>query len=274
MRTDSFTQKAVSFDNFADYMPGLSTVTNLVDIFQKSIINMTKSEKPLSSSYYAHLQNKSFLRCFTLLIPILGNIIIAIVDLVRHEQSKNLYKEYEGYLDKSKNTLIYPPAAQEYFKSFALQKLSQAAHLGHPKAMEKFAETKTDINEAIYWYTKAACRGVDTAAFTLGHLYFFNKGGKDNKSLAIEWWNQSALMGNVEAMCSLGESYLEGLIGEKSDANDKKGFEWLKKASDGNHPTAKILLSQCYKKGIGTTKDRSIAETLIQEAHNLGYSPS
>ncbi|HSX12421.1 MAG TPA: DUF4116 domain-containing protein [Rhabdochlamydiaceae bacterium] len=78
----------IKADNICDYVPFLSTITNLIDIFQKAVIipSMKKSTTVSSRYYYTHLNEKNFSRCIALLVPILGNIIVAIYDFVNSLQ--------------------------------------------------------------------------------------------------------------------------------------------------------------------------------------------
>lgn len=76
----------VTADRYSSYIPLASTVTNLVDIFLKYVVIPRMQEKEVwNSHYYMHLDQKSFARCITLLVPILGNIIIATYDFVHRQ---------------------------------------------------------------------------------------------------------------------------------------------------------------------------------------------
>jgi len=77
MKVTSFLVKA---DRLCDYIPLVSTVSNLIDLFQKYVV-LPLLAKGTLNQYYQHLQQKSFLRCIALLIPILGNIVVGIYDL-------------------------------------------------------------------------------------------------------------------------------------------------------------------------------------------------
>ena len=67
----------VQIDEIADYIPIISTVTNLIDIVQKClVIPMSSADSIRKSYYYSHLDQKSFARCLILCIPVIGNIII------------------------------------------------------------------------------------------------------------------------------------------------------------------------------------------------------
>ncbi|MBS4168373.1 HEAT repeat domain-containing protein [Parachlamydia sp. AcF125] len=79
----SFLLKA---DQISDYIPGLSTITNSIDLFQKYVVFPSKQKASISNShYYTYLQQKSFSRCIVLLIPVIGNIIIGIYDLAKRK---------------------------------------------------------------------------------------------------------------------------------------------------------------------------------------------
>ncbi|MBS4168595.1 HEAT repeat domain-containing protein [Parachlamydia sp. AcF125] len=77
----SFLSKA---DRVSDYIPGVSTVTNLIDLFQKCAVLPFKQKANISKShYYSYLKQKSFSRCVVLLLPVIGNILVAIYDFAK-----------------------------------------------------------------------------------------------------------------------------------------------------------------------------------------------
>jgi|GEM_PF-2893599 len=76
-----------AFDRFSDYVPILSTVTNLIDLFQKCVVIPLMNQQSVSSShYYTYLNQKSFLRCVLLLVPVLGNIACGIYDFLQSDR--------------------------------------------------------------------------------------------------------------------------------------------------------------------------------------------
>src|SRR5579864_2135951 len=92
MQITSCSNLLVTADNICSYVPLLSTVTNLVDIFQKCVVLPRMNQENIwNSYYYTHLDQKSFARCITLLVPILGNIIIAIYDFVNRAWNDKKY---------------------------------------------------------------------------------------------------------------------------------------------------------------------------------------
>ncbi len=78
-------------DHVCDYIPIVSTVTNLIDLFQKYICMPRSEEK---NYYFVHLQEKSVLRSLVLLVPLVGNIVIIIYDFKNNIDSFNLDSEW------------------------------------------------------------------------------------------------------------------------------------------------------------------------------------
>lgn len=78
-------------DKVCDYIPFVSTVTNFVDVFEKIVLlfdeDFTIRSNLNTNHYLYHIEKKHEFRCLTLLIPVLGNVIIAI-----HDLSKNFNK--------------------------------------------------------------------------------------------------------------------------------------------------------------------------------------
>lgn len=71
----------VKTDLVCDYFVPLTPITNLVDIFLKCVVLPCMDEATIGSNhYYKHINEKSFARCFLLIIPVIGSIIIGIYD--------------------------------------------------------------------------------------------------------------------------------------------------------------------------------------------------
>ena len=79
-------------DNVCDYIPAVSTLSNLVDLFQKCVVLPRMSKQSIvNSHYYTHLKNKSILRCIILLIPVIGNVIVGIYDFANRKYNDKDY---------------------------------------------------------------------------------------------------------------------------------------------------------------------------------------
>lgn len=71
----------IKIDVYSDYVPCASTLTNLVDLFQKCVVLPLMSKETIKKShYFSHLQDKCFFRSIILIIPILGNLFIHFTD--------------------------------------------------------------------------------------------------------------------------------------------------------------------------------------------------
>lgn len=78
----------ISIDQICDYVPVASTVTNLVNIFEKCAFSCCSARSINSNRYFTHVKDKSILRCVILLVPILGNIIVGIYDLIQSRKAE------------------------------------------------------------------------------------------------------------------------------------------------------------------------------------------
>ena len=71
----------VKVDAACDYIPVVSTASNLIDLFQKCVILPLMNKQSIANNhYYTYLKEKNVSRCLVLLIPVIGNIIIKICD--------------------------------------------------------------------------------------------------------------------------------------------------------------------------------------------------
>lgn len=72
-------------DGICDYIPFVSTVSNLIDLFQKCVLQ-SLSKETAKNRYWTHIKRKDLLRCFILLVPILGNISILVFDYSKYKK--------------------------------------------------------------------------------------------------------------------------------------------------------------------------------------------
>lgn len=73
----------IKADQICDSVPVLSTVNNVVDLFIKIVVlPQMRSEEIKASRYHTRLDKKTFTRCALFLIPILGQILVYIGDIL------------------------------------------------------------------------------------------------------------------------------------------------------------------------------------------------
>lgn len=106
-------------DHICDKVPFVSSVTNTLDIFQKSVF-VPLSNTKTRCHYYKHLESKSFIRCLALLIPIIGNIAIFIFD---HYSKKNPEKVEKA--EKPRQSSELPPYDPRVEKHIPQKMLSE-----------------------------------------------------------------------------------------------------------------------------------------------------
>lgn len=104
MKINSFSKLLITLDKYSERIPVLSSGTNAVNIVLKIFIDCTRTFlntkllKAINENrYFRHLQNKEYKRCFMLLVPVLGNIVIAILDF-----SQRKYNTKESLLETIK----------------------------------------------------------------------------------------------------------------------------------------------------------------------------
>ncbi len=95
---NSFLKRA---DTVCDYIPVVSTVTNLVDLFQKCVLSFTNPTKIEKDRYYSHLKDKSTKRCLLLLLPGVVNLAVGIYDFSHRKKKKREKTIEQAWKEKS-----------------------------------------------------------------------------------------------------------------------------------------------------------------------------
>ncbi|WP_068469891.1 hypothetical protein [Candidatus Protochlamydia phocaeensis] len=77
-------------DRFCDRVPGASTLTNFINIFEKCVLKVAFQPNFIKANrYFSYINDKSMLRCIVLLVPVLGNIVIGLSDWIQKQQAEN-----------------------------------------------------------------------------------------------------------------------------------------------------------------------------------------
>ena len=66
-------------DSTCDYIPLVSTATNMIVLFNKGVFQFLP-EEIAKNRYWTHINDKELSRCLILLVPVLGNIYIIVTD--------------------------------------------------------------------------------------------------------------------------------------------------------------------------------------------------
>jgi TPR repeat protein len=109
-----------------------------------------------------------------------------------------------------------------------------------------------DIEQAVFWYQRAANVGFKKAQFALGVMYDAGTGVPKDDKLAFFWIEAAAYRGLPEAQVMIGTFLQEGTGAPK---NEKHAITYFHKAARFNYPDALYQLGVAYAKGIGVKRD-------------------
>lgn len=135
-------------------------------------------------------------------------------------------------------------------------------------------DVEKDLNQAVYWFRKAAEQGNASAQSKLGMCYFKGEGVTKNSNLALYWFRMAAEQGksnqgDASAQCGLGDCYY---YGEGVSRNYKQAVYWYQKAAEQGYAEAQCKLGDLYYKGEGVYKNLKEAEYWYQKAAKQGYT--
>ena len=152
--------------------------------------------------------------------------------------------------------------------------------LGKSRAVGRLSPK--DMQEAVFWWRKAAEKGHIEAQYTLG-LVLSHESENSQTSLSTErsidvnskegrrWLLAAAEQGKADAAYVLGGLYEEGLGIAQDQA---RAVEWYRKAAALDYPEALFKLALMHEAGDGVRRDLSTAITLWEKAANLGHVTS
>ena len=112
-----------------------------------------------------------------------------------------------------------------------------------------------------------AKRGDVQAQFTVGVMYYYGNGVKQDYKKAREWFEKAAAMNDGRAFYALGLIYSSG-DGVRQD--DKKAREFYEKATAMNNAMAINNLGYMYEQGHGVKQDYKKARELYEKAASMG----
>lgn len=240
-------------DNFFDKVPVASSVTNLIDIFLKCVpLRFVSEATTLKSHYIRHLKEKSFFRCFILLIPGVGNLLVVLYDLINSRKADKHLKLAEGHFEGTESE-----------KEEALKNLRIAADRGNAQALSALGnkhlegdEVKRDPNQAIKLHIKAIDKGNSLSEYSLGAMFETGDGVEKSPSEAFRWYLRAALHGQEGAMHTVGLCYIDG---EGIGKDEKKALEWFKRAADKGVVPSFFEMGDIYKNGSEGIRDEKLA---------------
>ena len=207
------------------------------------------------------------------------------------------YFEKYGRVDKRK-AFVYTKKAAESGNDFPDAMYNLAIMYHFAEGVEK------DLDEAIYWYTKASGLGLvdaknnlalaleekngtkddtiyllrkgadsgdEIAQYNLANSYLKGEGVSKDLSMAMELYRKSANKGFAQSQSMLGQAYLTGNGVEK---NGELGFLWTEKAAKQGDTIAIYNLGYCYEHGIGVGQNPEMAYSCYKQSTDLGLPQS
>ena len=111
-----------------------------------------------------------------------------------------------------------------------------------------------DEKKSFDWYKKSAEQGHPKAQYNLGVMYIIGSGTPKSLSDAKHWFNLAGMF---------AKGY--GVV-----MDEKKSFDWYKKAAEQGHPKAQYNLGVMYIIGSGTPKSLSDAKHWLRLAYDNG----
>ena len=155
----------------------------------------------------------------------------------------------------------------------AIEKLEQAASGGYLPAQISLAswyhfgyeDIDIDIDEAIFWYEKAAQLGNQSAQLAVAGLYL----SKQDDTKAFKWYQILAKNNNTNAQYYLAYMHANG----KGTAKDlKRAFNWVEKSARQDNGQAQYMLSIFYKNGIGSSANNTAWLSWLKKSANNNFA--
>jgi TPR repeat protein len=154
----------------------------------------------------------------------------------------NIYKGGQGITENKKRC--------DHFINLSLKWLLNNQGLNDPEIwrdlgriyFDRWSKQEEDLDQAIFWYKKAAEQGDAEAQNHLGfmyehfgHMYEFGLMGEEGFEQAAYWYRKAAEQGHRDAQFQLSSMYEAGKGGEQ---DYQLSFDWLLEASYREHALA------------------------------------
>jgi TPR repeat protein len=170
---------------------------------------------------------------------------------------------FQDIIFRNSDTPLRLPFAVAMASLGSTEKQYDTGHL-----YENGAGLKTDLDKAVYWYTKAGEKGHKEAQFRLGRILTGEDPSFKNKSdtEAFKWLQKAAEQGHPLATDDMCRFYFLG----KGVAQDyAKALEWCRKSAQAT-PDGQFRLASLYLLGKGVPQDIKEALRLMTEAKGRG----
>ena len=131
-------------------------------------------------------------------------------------------------------------------------------------------EVEKNLTLALYWYEQSALQGYSSAQSNLAQMYLEGQGMERDVKLAVYWLEKSAEQGHASARNTLLRMYLEGELVEKDVM--KSAVYWTKQSAEQGNALAQSNLGIMYYIGRVVEKDMKLALYWFIKASNNGFA--
>lgn len=76
----------ITADEICNYVPGVSIISNLIDLFLKCVCKCLPKSTIETNDYWSHIHNKKIIICIgSVILPVISNILILIVSIIEKQ---------------------------------------------------------------------------------------------------------------------------------------------------------------------------------------------
>ncbi len=188
--------------------------------------------------------------------PLTGKNTYRLVALIiRADSSKPVYKVIEVSEEiKDRYNKGVSLLAQNK-NDEAIKLIQDAANAGYAPAQYKYAESLSE-KESINWYEKAASQGYADAICALGDVYMQGKEVSRDAERAFKYFIEAIDLNSSKAMIHAGECYENG---EGTPQDMGKAFWYYNKSAELGEISAYSKVAHCYWEGIGVKENMNDA---------------
>lgn len=243
-------QLLVFCDQISERLPLVSTITQIVVLALKCLIQLKTTVSETKNRYIQYVQDKPLKRCLALLVPGFGNFAIGIYDFVANKQAVLIKDEeinefYNQGEEKLKNGKIDEAIqcfidATENGSTKAMYQLGLIYQKKAEKASSDFEKTSF-YEQAFFRFITSANKGYSPAMCQVARAYRFGHGVHVNHPESLKWLKQAASKQDKIAIALLGNVYEEGDLGTVKDSGKVMSFH--KKAAEKGVPQSMYHLA-------------------------------
>lgn len=258
MPISSLSRVIINTHKVSDFIPVSSTFFSLIEIFLRYLIQPIFKPK---SHHFTYINDKSHFRTIILLVPIVGNLIILIWELLYFLIKKETTAKEPQPILKAIEVLL--PTASPKVATDATNVLRNPTPMAEDKrsylkrAREytygcKFFDIIIDYKKAIPLLEIASNQKCYDATHILASLHLYGFGVQKNVRLALSLYNKAAHAGHLKSILTLAHYFKIGTDGIKADLN--RSLLYYRRAAKKLNTHALVSIGYQYENGTTVLK--------------------